>query len=117
MTESLPATTTAEQDRAAADKRLTTAVLEPLTTAEEDRMTAGQRRVNILWEMTQAVIAVLVTAGTLFISGILVLRDNNQAATAFLLLSNAFFMIVTSYFQRTNHTRVGGLPPSPKEYR
>lgn len=72
-------------------------------------MTAGQRRINLLWETTQAVIAILVTAGTLIVSGLLVLKDGEKSATAFLLLSNAFFMIVTAYFQRTNHTREGGV--------
>ena len=77
---------------------------------EEGLRTSGQRRVNIIWEVTQAVIAVFVTVGTVFVSGILIVRDGNSgAATAFLLLSNAFFMIVTSYFQRTNHTRSGGV--------
>lgn len=86
--------------------------IKPTTTAEQDRLTAGQRRINILWEVTQAIIAIIVTAGTLYIAGTLVLRgEATSAATAFLLLSNAFFMIVTSYFQRTNHTRVGGIPP------
>lgn len=87
----------------------TARTIAPETTEEQDRQTAGQRRVNILWEVTQAIIAVAVTIGTLIIAGTLVLRGSTDSATAFLLLSNAFFMIVTSYFQRTNHTRVGGV--------
>jgi hypothetical protein len=83
--------------------------LPPTTTAHDDLRTAAQRRINIIWEVTQAIIAVLVTAGTLIIAAALVLRGRADASTAFLLLSNAFFMIVTSYFQRTNHTRVGGI--------
>ena len=79
------------------------------TTREEDRHTASQRRVNIIWEVTQAIIAIVVTIGTLLIAGLLVYRGDERSATAFLLLSNAFFMIVTSYFQRTNHTKVGGV--------
>ncbi len=77
--------------------------------SETTLMTAGQRRVNLLWETTQAVVAILVTAGTLAIAGVLVLRGDERSSTAFLLLSNAFFMIVTAYFQRTNHTRTGGV--------
>jgi cellobiose-specific phosphotransferase system component IIC len=69
---------------------------------------AGQRRINIIWEVTQATIAVMVAGGTLFIAGRLALSENKDATTAFLLLSNAFFMIVTFYYQRTNHTRSGG---------
>ena len=54
---------------------------------------------------------ILVVASTLFIAGSLVLRGESadNRAAAFLLLSNAFFMIVTAYYQRTNHTRTGGV--------
>ena len=83
--------------------------LPPSTTAEQDLKTLGQRRINLLWERTQAIIAVIVTLGTLCIAGLLVVRGTEQATTAFLLLSNAFFMIVTAYFQRTNHTKTGGI--------
>lgn len=91
--------------------------LPPTTTTEADRHTASQRRVNLIWEYTQAIIAIIVTVGTLLIAGVLVLRGDGTSATAFLLLSNAFFMIVTSYFQRTNHTRVGGVQDSAKDHR
>jgi len=81
-----------------------------VTTPEEDRTTAAQRKVNIMWEATQATIAIGVSLGTVATSAVLILRDGAAGSTtAFLLLSNAFFMIVTSYFQRTNHTRVGGI--------
>lgn len=73
--------------------------------------THSQRKINLIWELTQAIVTILVVASTLFIAGSLVLRgesEDNRAA-AFLLLSNAFFMIVTAYYQRTNHTRTGGV--------
>jgi hypothetical protein len=41
------------------------AVAPPATTAEEDRHAAGQRRINIIWELTQAGIALSVIWGTL----------------------------------------------------
>jgi len=76
---------------------------------EGDRVTYGQRRVNLIWEITQAVIAILVTLVTLFVSAVLALRgDVDRAAT--LLLSNAFFLVVGFYFGRTNHQRTGGVP-------
>ena len=78
------------------------------TTAEGDRMTAGQRRVNLIWEFTQSVIALAVTGATLFVAGQLSLRDETQTA-AFLLLSNAFFLVSGFYFGRTNHQRTGGI--------
>lgn len=86
-------------------------VATPATPAQESQTelrTSGQRRINLIWEVTQAIIAVIVATGTLYIAAVLVLRSDASAGTAFLLLSNAFFMIVTAYFQRTNHTRVGG---------
>ena len=78
------------------------------TTPEQDRMTAGQRRVNIIWEFTQSAIALAVTAATLFVAGNLSLRNETQTA-AFLLLSNAFFLVSGFYFGRTNHQRTGGV--------
>jgi len=71
--------------------------------------TAGQRRINLIWEITQAIVAVSVAIGTMIICGSLILDKNKESDTAFLLLSNAFFMIITAYFQRTNHTRTGGI--------
>ena len=78
------------------------------TTAERDRMTAGQRRVNLIWEITQSTIALAVTGATLFVAGNLALRHETQTA-AFLLLSNAFFLVSGFYFGRTNHQRTGGI--------
>ena len=78
----------------------------PETTAEHDRQTAGQRRINILWELTQSLIAISVTLTTLYVSAELALAKETAAA---LLLSNAFFLVIGFYFGRTNHTRVGGV--------
>lgn len=74
--------------------------------------TGSQRRINLVWELTQAIVTVMVVGATLFIAGSLALSDaesNDNRAAAFLLLSNGFFMIVTAYYQRTNHTRTGGV--------
>lgn len=80
----------------------------PKTTAEQDTMTAGQRRINLLWEWTQAVLAVIVTSVTLYIAARLALdKEHDQAA--FLLLSNAFFSVISVYLTRTNHTKTGGV--------
>jgi hypothetical protein len=68
---------------------------------------AGQRRVNILWEITQALIAVSVSATTLFVAATLAIRQDLMGA--FLLLSNAFFLVVGFYFGRTNHQKSGGV--------
>lgn len=80
----------------------------PTTTIEQNRHSLGQRRVNLIWEGTQAFVATAVTTSTLYVAANLALRDDKQAA-AFLLLSNAFFLVVGFYFGRTNHQRVGGV--------
>lgn len=83
----------------------------PATVAQESETalrSGGQRRVNIVWEMTQALIAALVTAATLLAAVTLVLKDQ-RAEASFLLLSNAFFLVIGFYFGRTNHQRVGGV--------
>jgi len=82
--------------------------LDPATTAEQDRKAAGQRRINVVWELTQAFIAVVVTLATLYVAAQLALKDAGQTA-AFLLLSNAFFLVIGFYFGRTNHQRTGGV--------
>lgn len=68
----------------------------------------GQRRVNLIWEFTQATIAVGVTIATLWASTALTLRGDAGEA-AFLLLSNSFFLVIGFYFGRTNHQRIGGV--------
>lgn len=70
------------------------------TTAEEQTVTAGQRRINIIWEITQSLIAVMITASVVFIAVNKIESD---------VLTNAFFLVVTLYFVRTNHTKVGGI--------
>jgi cobalamin synthase len=72
----------------------------PTTTAADDRRTAGQRRVNIIWETTQAIIAVTVTAAVIYSA--LVGKES-------LLLGNAFTLIIAIYFVRMNHTKIGGV--------
>ena len=74
---------------------------------EIHRRTAGQRRVNIIWETTQAMIAVTVTISTLYVSARLATSGGSDMA-AFLLLSNAFFLVIGFYFGRTNHARPTG---------
>ena len=76
--------------------------------SEQGLKTQGQRRVNLLWEATQSLIAVSVTFQTLRVSASLAIKDQADTA-AFLLLSNAFFLVIGFYFGRTNHQRVGGV--------
>lgn len=78
--------------------------LPPDTTAEQDITTAGQRRVNLIWEFTQAAIAIMVTSALIYIS---VKKIEAQE------LKNAFFLIVSMYFVRTNHQLIGGVGAKP----
>lgn len=79
--------------------------LAPNTTRQADMVTAGQRRVNLIWEVTQSVVAIMITMAVIYcaISKI----DNN-------VLTNAFFLIVSMYFVRTNHKIIGGVGPKPE---
>ncbi len=70
------------------------------TTSEQDRKTFGQRRINLIWEITQAFIALSVTVGALYAA---------MHGTVSEMLGNAFFLVIGFYFGRTNHQRVGGV--------
>lgn len=84
----------------------------PTTTAAEDITHAGQRRVNLIWETTQGLVAVMVTGVTLYVAASVALRGSGTEA--FLLLSNAFFFVITTYMIRTNHTKIGGVQDEAK---
>lgn len=73
--------------------------LKPTITVEEGLHTAAQRRIDLTWETVQGLVTLLVTAGFVYcqVSGI-------EAHV----LETAFFTILTFYFVRTNHQRVGG---------
>lgn len=74
------------------------------TTLEQDRKTAGQRNINRIWEVTQASIAIFVTAGTLYAA---VFRENIDKGQ-FIFLTNVLFVVIGFYFGRTNHQRFRG---------
>jgi hypothetical protein len=82
------------------------------TTSEQDLRTAGQRQINLLWERTQAGIAIaIVISNIAYIFALLVFTEvTNAATTAATLLGNGFFLIVGFYFGRTNHARIGDDP-------
>lgn len=74
--------------------------LPPTTTAEEDLITSGQRRINLIWEFTQGLIALAITGAVIY-ACLNKIQSN--------ILDNAFFLIVSMYFVRTNHTLIGGV--------
>lgn len=81
--------------------------LQPTTTIQEDLTVAGQRRVNLIWETTQAIIAVLVVLSVIMASLFNVFTRTAVEIPA--VLSNAAFLIIGFYFSRTNHSAIGGI--------
>jgi len=82
------------------------------TTFQEDLTTAGQRKVNLIWEYTQAAIAIIVVL-TAMVSGIIgQLHAEMQVPN---LIGVAFGMITGFYFSRTNHASIGGVGKKPTE--
>jgi len=79
--------------------------LPPSTTVQEDMSTAGQRRINMVWEFTQAVIALTVTIALVYVS---INKIDSEE------LKNAFFLIIGFYFSRTNHAAIGGIGKKPQ---
>lgn len=78
------------------------------TTEEEDIVTAGQRRVNLVWEVTQSVIAITVSSALIYVSIAKIDSD---------VLKNAFFLIIGFYFSRTNHAAIGGIGKKPEQQK
>jgi len=63
--------------------------------------TNSQRRVNMLWEVTQAYIAIVVVMANVI--AMYWLTNANE------MMGNAFFLVIGFYFGRTNHERQGGI--------
>lgn len=89
----------------------------PTTTSEQDLRTASQRRVNLIWEYSQAGIAIMVVSANVVYAFVQTpIPGAAQLAAASGqsgLLSNAFFLVIGFYFGRTNHARIGDEPSRP----
>lgn len=86
---------------------------EPLsatTTEQEDKTVAGQRKINLIWEVTQAIIAVVVTLFTMGMGAYIVISEKPDTVIP-TIFSVAFGMITGFYFSRTNHEAQGGIGP------
>lgn len=88
--------------------------LKPTTTEQEDITFAGQRRVNLIWECTQAFIAVAVVLANLIV-GVMFGINQTPAGNFPSVLSSSLFLVIGFYFSRTNHAAIGGLGPKPIE--
>lgn len=80
--------------------------LSPTTTAQQDIVTSRQSRINMIWEITQAVIAVLITASVIY-------TQINKIDSP--VLTNAFFLVIGFYYSRTNHQAIGGIGAKANE--
>lgn len=89
------------------------APLPPTTTTQEDLVVAGQRKVNLIWEWTQAIIAIVVVIVNMTAALINVIRG--QDIDVPMILSSALFLIIGFYFSRTNHQAIGGLGKKENE--
>jgi|HubBroStandDraft_2_1064218.scaffolds.fasta_scaffold07588_4 hypothetical protein len=81
---------------------------DPAHPTQQALTSAGQRKVNLIWEVTQAGIAISVVVTTLYVAAYMVIRGKpeQQLPTIFAV---AFGTIVGFYFGRTNHSAVGGV--------
>lgn len=77
--------------------------------SEVGKHSQGQRRINLIWEVTQAAIALSVIWGTIGGAIWLMIHDTMNRMMAFLFLSNVVSIVIGFYFGRTNHQRVGGV--------
>lgn len=83
------------------------------TTAQQDLTTAGQRTINLKWESTQQTIAISVTLFVLSVCTYIIYAGSAELKqAAFIFLTNLAFLVVGTYFQRTNHTKTGGVGPN-----
>ena len=85
----------------------------PTTTEQQDLTTAGQRRVNLIWEYTQACIALMIVAACVIVASVLAIRG--KAADFPVILTSLVMLVIGFYFSRTNHAAIGGTGEKPQE--
>lgn len=85
--------------------------LPPTTTAQDDVTSAGQRKVNLIWEVTQSIIAVAIVGAN--ITAALYNVFHGKDVDVPVMLSSALFMVLGFYLARTNHEKIGGVGPVP----
>lgn len=85
--------------------------VKPTTTFQQDLTTAGQRRVNLIWEYTQAAIAMSVILVSMVAAIVAMWQDKEVSAFLSFVCGN----VVGFYFSRTNHAAIGGIGVKPIE--
>lgn len=78
----------------------------PTTTTQQNITLAGQRRINLIWEYTQAFVAIAITIANIYCG---IRKIDSQE------IRSAFFLIIGFYFSRTNHAAIGGIGVKPYE--
>lgn len=81
----------------------------PTTTIQQEITLAGQRRINLIWEYTQAAIAIIMVMTTAAASLKVVFFPNAGDLGVPPVLSGFCGLVIGSYFQRTNHMNIGGV--------
>ena len=81
--------------------------------APELLIQAGQRRINLIWEVTQSLVAILIVGANMWVAVVNGLLNATTAQPA--ILSNALFLVLGFYFARTNHAAVGGTGSKPSD--
>lgn len=85
----------------------------PTTTAQEDITLAGQRRINIIWEVTQAIIAIVVVFANM-LPPLISMMNGKPLANTPEAVTNTLFLVIGFYFSRTNHAAIGGTGNKPE---
>lgn len=81
----------------------------PTTTHQQDLVTAGQRKINLIWEYTQAAIAISVVVVSMIAAVIAMISGKEVSAFLSFVCGN----VVGFYFSRTNHAAIGGVGAKP----
>jgi hypothetical protein len=85
--------------------------LPPTTTDQQDITTAAQRKINLIWEYTQATIAISVIVVSMIAAIIAMLKQVEVSAFLSFVCGN----VVGFYFSRTNHAAICVIGPKPQE--
>jgi hypothetical protein len=88
--------------------------VQPNTTAQQDLTTAGQRKINLIWEYTQAFIAIVTVLGNVMV-GVFFAIKRIPSGEYPLVLSSSLFLIIGFYFSRSNHSAIGGIGSKPTD--
>lgn len=85
----------------------------PTTTTQQDLTFEGQRKINLIWELTQAFIAIIVVLANMVAAIYNVFIE--KAVDVPMILSSSLFLIIGFYFSRTNHAQIGGMGDKPTQ--